>query len=335
MKIDRKWVMTVFLLAISALSLYGVHLVFKPFYAPIFWAVIIGVTFWPIYKWVRGLLRDRPSLSSLIVVIGIMLFFLIPSILVLISLVSQIGYAYEVVQPLMPEIMEKISSIIPLKDEALKGTIISNLNDFGKVIITYMSSATGNVLSIIFQLVVTVLILFFIFKDGEEILEKIKGAALIPHRDFEVFIRETGEVIKAVIYGVVFTAMLQGALGGIGFWILGLPAPVLFGAIMFILALVPFGGTPMVWLPAALWLIYKGSLGKGIFLILWGVIIISMIDNVLRPYFISKRLGFHGLLSFIGIVGGMMVFGLIGVFIGPLLLAISLRLFEMYLKVEA
>lgn len=327
--------MTVFLLAISVLSLYGIHLIFRPFYKSILWAVIIGVTFWPIYAWMRGLLRGRSSLSSLIAVGSIILFFLIPAILVVRSLVDQIAYAYNAVLPLIPELMDRVSHLIPLRDETLKETIISNLQDFGKVIITYLSSATGNILSIIFQFAVAVLLLFFIFRDGEGLLEKIKGAALIPHRDIDVFIRETGVVIRAVIYGVIITAMVQGVLGGIGFWILGLPAPVLFGTIMFILALIPFGGTPMVWLPAALWLLYNGMIGKGVFLILWGVLVISMIDNFLRPYFIGKKLGFHGVLTFIGIVGGMMAFGFLGVFLGPFLLAISIRLFEMYLKVEA
>lgn len=335
MKIERSRVTTIILLAISALSIYGVYLVFQPFYKSILWAIIIGVTFWPVYSWTRKLLNGRSSLSSLIVVTGVLLFFLIPSILVMNSLATQLSYAYDAVQPYLPDIIEKVSHLVPLKNEALKETIINNIKDIGNIIITYLSSATGNILSIIFQFAGTVLILYFIFKDGEGLLENIKGAALIPHRDIEVFIRETGEVIKAVIYGVIITAMVQGLLGGIGFWIVGIPAPVLFGTLMFILALVPFGGTAMVWLPAAIWLLYKGMTWQGIFLILWGVLVISMIDNFLKPYFIGKRLGFHGLLTFIGLVGGMMVFGFLGVFLGPLLLAISIRLFEMYLKIEA
>ena len=334
MKIDRNRIMSVILIIISVLSLYGVHLVFRPFYQSMLWAVIIGVTFWPIYGWVRGLVGGRSSVSSLIVVTGIILFFLIPAILVIRSLVHQMAYAYEALQPLIPEIMEKAGHYIPFKGVALQESITENLKEFGKAIVGYLSSATGNILSILFQLAVTVLLLFFIFRDGEGLLEKIKGAALIPQRDIDIFIKETGEVIRAVIYGVIITAMVQGVLGGIGFWMLGLPAPVLFGTLMFILALIPFGGTPLVWLPAALWLIYSGMTGKGIFLIAWGALVISMIDNFLRPYFISKRLGFHVILTFIGIVGGMMAFGFIGIFLGPLLLAISLRLFEMYLKVE-
>lgn len=326
--------MGIILIIISVISVYGAHLVFRPFYQSMLWAVIIGVTFWPIYGWVRGLAGGRSSVSSLIVVLGIILFFLIPAILLIRSLVHQIAYAYEALQPLMPEIMEKAGHYIPFRDKdvAIQESITEGLRESRKAIVGYLSSATGNILSILFQLAVTVLLLFFIFRDGEGLLEKIKGASLIPDRDIDIFIKETGEVIRAVIYGVIITAMIQGLLGGIGFWIAGLPAPVLFGTLMFILAIIPFGGTPLVWLPAALWLLYSGMTGKGIFLMAWGVLVISMIDNFLRPYFISKKLGFHVILTFIGIVGGMMAFGFIGIFLGPFLLAISLRLFEMYLK---
>jgi len=333
-KIDRNRIMSVILIIISVLSLYGVHLVFRPFYQSMLWAVIIGVTFWPIYGWVRGLAGNRSSVSSLIVVTGVVLFFLVPAILVIRSLVHQIAYAYEALQPLMPEIIEKAGHYLPFKDVAIQESITEGLRESRKAIVGYLSSATGDILSILFQLAVTVLLLFFIFRDGEGLLEKIKGASLIPDRDIDIFIKETGEVIRAVIYGVIITAMIQGLLGGIGFWIAGLPAPVLFGTIMFVLAIIPFGGTPLVWLPAALWLLYSGMTGKGIFLMAWGVLVISMIDNFLRPYFISRRLGFHVILTFIGIVGGMIAFGFIGIFLGPFLLAISLRLFEMYLKME-
>lgn len=335
MLIDKKKITATLLIIISILALYGTHLVFQPFYKSIIWSVILGVTFWPVYTWVNSRLKGKSSLSSLIVIIGIILFFLIPSILVIRSLVIQITFAYEAIQPGLPDILDKVSGIIPInQDITLIETIRNNFKNLGNVLITYFTFASDNVLSIIFQLLVTVPILFFLFRDGKGFLGKVKSSKIIPDPTFDIFVKETGDVIIAVLYGVVLTAIIQGVLGGFGFWILGLPAPVLFGTLMFILALIPFAGTPAVWLPAAIWLIYNGEVGKGIFLIIWGVVAISMIDNFLRPYFISKRLGFHGLLSFIGIIGGMIAFGFIGIFLGPLLIAIPLRLFELYLKPE-
>src|SRR3972149_159586 len=153
------------IIIISVISLYGVHLVFRPFYQSILWAVIIGVTFWPIYSRVRGLAGGRSSVSSLIVVTGVILFFLVPAILVIRSLVHQIAYAYEALQPLMPEIMEKAGHYIPFKDVAIQESITESLKESRKAIVGYLSSATGNILSILFQLAVTVVLLFPMLHD--------------------------------------------------------------------------------------------------------------------------------------------------------------------------
>ena len=335
MEIDRKKIVTVVLVLIPVLILYGAHEVFKPFYKAILWAVIVGVTFWPVYKKIRLLLRGREALSSFIAVTGVLLFFLIPSAFLIKSLVTQVTYAYENVYPRIPEILDRISQLIPLKDEGLKENLANNFKDVGKVLISYMSSATGDVLSILFQMSITVLILYFIFRDGESFIERIRNSMLIPSEEIDVFVMETGEVIRAVIYGVILTAVLQGVLGGIGFWITGLPAPVLFGAIMFIMAIIPFAGTAIVWGPAAIYLLYYGMIWQGIFLILWGSLAVGMIDNFLKPYFISRRLGFHVIFSFIGIIGGMSAFGFVGVFLGPLLLALLIRWIEKYSGMEA
>ena len=335
MEIDRKKVVAVVLVLIPILILYGAHEVFKPFYKAILWAVIVGVTFWPVNKKIRLLLRGREALSSLIATVGVLLFFLIPSAFLIKSLVTQVSYVYEKVYPQIPMILDRIYQLIPFKDDSLKENLITNFKDVGQVLISYMSSATGNVLSVLFQMSVTVLILYFIFRDGERFIERLRNSMLIPSEEIDIFVRETGEVIRAVIYGVIFTAMLQGVLGGIGFWITGLPAPVLFGAIMFIMAIIPFAGTAIVWGPAAIYLLYYGMMWQGIFLILWGLLAVGMIDNFLRPYFISKRLGFHVIFSFIGIIGGMSAFGFVGVFLGPLLIALLIRLIEKYSGMEA
>lgn len=335
MEIDRKKVTFAILVVIFALVLYGAHSVFKPFYKAILWAVIGGVTFWPLNRKMRLLLGGRESLSSMIAVAGVLLFFLVPSVFLLVSLVTQMTYVYEKVYPRMPFILDRVSQLIPFQDDSFRQKIMASVEGIGSVLLSYMGSATGNVLSVMFQMAVSVMLLYFIFRDGEKLIDRLRNSPLVPADDVDVFVRETGGVISAVIYGVIFTAMLQGVLGGIGFWITGLPAPVLFGAIMFILAIIPFAGTALIWGPAAIYLMYYGMMGKGIFLIIWGLLAVGMIDNFLRPYFISKRLGFHVVLSFIGIVGGMSAFGFPGVFLGPLLLALLIRLIEKYSGLEA
>ena len=335
MEIGRKNVTLVILIAILVIIFYGAHEVFKPFYKAILWAVIGGVTFWPVNRRIRILVGGRESLGALISVTGVLVFFLVPSAFLSMALVTQITHVYEKVYPQLPLLLNRLSLLTPFQDESLRQRVITGAGDISKVLISYMGSATGDVLSVLFQMAVAFMLLYFIFRDGERFMVSLRSSSLIPADDMDVIARETGEVISAVIYGVIFTAMLQGVLGGIGFWITGLPAPVLFGAVMFILAIIPFAGTALVWGPAAVYLLYYGMIGKGIFLIIWGLLAVGMIDNFLRPYFISKRLGFHVVLSFIGIVGGMSAFGLLGVFLGPLLLALMMRLFEKFSGLEA
>lgn len=335
MEIGRKNVTLVILIAILVIIFYGAHEVFKPFYKAILWAVIGGVTFWPVNRRIRILVGGRESLGALIAVTGVLVFFLVPSAFLSMALVTQITHVYEKVYPQLPLLLNRLSLLTPFQDESLRQRVITGAGDISKVLISYMGSATGDVLSVLFQMAVAFMLLYFIFRDGERFMVSLRSSSLIPADDMDVIARETGEVISAVIYGVIFTAMLQGVLGGIGFWITGLPAPVLFGAVMFILAIIPFAGTALVWGPAAVYLLYYGMIGKGIFLIIWGLLAVGMIDNFLRPYFISKRLGFHVVLSFIGIVGGMSAFGLLGVFLGPLLLALMMRLFEKFSGLEA
>ncbi len=335
MEIGRKNVTLVILIAILVIIFYGAHEVFKPFYKAILWAVIGGVTFWPVNRRIRLLVGGRESLSALMSVTGVLVFFLVPSAFLLMALVTQITHVYEKVYPQLPLILNRLSQLTPFQDESLRQRVITGAGDISKVLISYIGSATGDVLSVLFQMAVAFMLLYFIFRDGERFMVSLRSSSLIPVDDMDVIVRETGGVISAVIYGVIFTAMLQGVLGGIGFWITGLPAPVLFGAIMFILAIIPFAGTALVWGPAAAYLLYYGMIGKGVFLIIWGVLAVGMIDNFLRPYFISKRLGFHVVLSFIGVVGGMSAFGLLGVFLGPLVLALMIRLLEKFSGMEA
>ena len=133
-------------------------------------------------------------------------------------------------------------------------------------------------------------------------------------------------MIYATIYGGVLIAMIQGVLGGLSFWILGLPSPIFWGTAMGLLSFIPIGGTALIWVPAAIILLIEGAVLKGFILLGLGVFVISMVDNLLRPFFISTRTNIHPLLLFFAVLGGVQAFGLIGLFAGPLIATLSLPL---------
>jgi predicted PurR-regulated permease PerM len=179
----------------------------------------------------------------------------------------------------------------------------------------------------------TLLSLYYLFKDGNRLFESLKEIVPIPSKQRDLFILRFKEMIYATIYGGLVVALVQGTLGGVIFWILGISSsPVFWGAAMAFLSFIPIGGTALVWVPAALLLIVFGDLWKGIILLLLGVFVISMVDNFLRPVFISSRTNIHPLLLFFSVLGGVQAFGMIGLIAGPLVVTLCLTLIEIYVE---
>jgi predicted PurR-regulated permease PerM len=153
-------------------------------------------------------------------------------------------------------------------------------------------------------------------------------AAVVLIKD-EVLTR-VGDTIHATIYGMLFCALIQGPLGGLMFWILGLPAPVFWGLVMAVLAVVPYLGSFLIWAPAAVYLVMEGNWVKGLVLVVWGLVIVGLSDNLIYPILVGKRMRLHTLPVLIAIVGGMIVFGAAGVILGPVILAVTDALLEIW-----
>jgi len=183
------------------------------------------------------------------------------------------------------------------------------------------------------QFLVMIVAIFYLLRDGDLLLEKLKEVLPLEKEEKEELLRRIYEMIIASLYGNVLVAIVQGSLGGIGFWIVGLPSPILWGSVMVLLSLLPLVGAYLVWVPASLWLFFgQGELGKALFLAGWGVLVVSTVDNLLRPLFISERVKVHPLLLFFAILGGIKAFGILGVVAAPVIVAFSLAIFDFYIK---
>jgi predicted PurR-regulated permease PerM len=178
----------------------------------------------------------------------------------------------------------------------------------------------------------TLLSLYYLFKDGSTLFEGLKEAVPLPSKEKELLILRFKDMIHATMYGGILIALIQGVLGGLSFWILGLPSPIFWGTVMGLLSFIPIGGTALIWGPAAIILLIGGAVLKGIVLVGIGVFVISMVDNLLRPFFISTRTNIHPLLLFFAVLGGVQAFGLIGVIAGPLIATLFLTLIEIYIQ---
>jgi len=178
----------------------------------------------------------------------------------------------------------------------------------------------------VLQLSLSVFILFFLYRDGEVLAQRMDTAMQrIGGERARSLLKLAGSTVKGVVYGILGTAIAQGILAGIGFLIAGVPGALLLGLITFFLSVVPMG-PPLLWIPAAAWLYFQGETGWAIFLVVWGVAVVSSVDNFLKPYLISQGASMPFILVLLGVLGGLVAFGFVGVFLGPTLLAVGYSL---------
>ena len=193
-------------------------------------------------------------------------------------------------------------------------------------IATLFSGSVGAVV----QLLITLFCLYYFFRDRGTALGELRSLVPLSETETDEVFARVADTIHATIYGTLLVALAQGALGGLMFWWLGLPSPVLWGVVMALLAVVPWLGAFIVWVPAAAFLALEGSWGKALLLAAWGTVVVGLIDNLLYPVLVGHRLRLHTLPVFLAIVGGLIVFGAAGVILGPVILAITDALVDVW-----
>jgi predicted PurR-regulated permease PerM len=193
-----------------------------------------------------------------------------------------------------------------------------------------VTSFVGGTIWIGMQLFITLMALFFFLRDRQPALAKLRSLLPLAHSEADEVFARVDNTIRATVFGSLVVALIQGCMGGLMFWWLGLPAPLVWGAIMALLAVVPVLGSSVVWLPAAIILAIQGEWMKAAVLVTWGAVAIGLIDNFLYPFIVGKRIHFHTLLVFLAIVGGLALFGASGIVLGPLVLAILDALIDVW-----
>lgn len=177
---------------------------------------------------------------------------------------------------------------------------------------------------------VILFVVYYVLTDGERLVAYLRRATPLPPKQVDYLIGEAHRGLRAVFVGQILTSVIQGAVGGIGFLIAGLPGVILWSAVMAILSLLPVVGAFLVWVPAGIFLLVRGDLWQGIFLLGWGILIVSQVDNFVRPKLIGDRSGIHPLFVLVGVLGGVAAFGFIGLFLGPLLVGVTVSILKVW-----
>jgi predicted PurR-regulated permease PerM len=230
--------------------------------------------------------------------------------------------------PFIREIETLLGPYVDVSRLDLEGTALATLKRVGQGLARQTSSVLQDALRTLISFLIMIFTMVVMFKEGSRVVEAVRRLLPLQEHDKEEAFKLLHEVSRAIFYGVMMTAMVQALIGTVGWLIVGLPAPTTFGIAMFFCALIPIGGTALVWGPGAIYLFLQGHYVKAVFLLLWGGLFVALIDNFLRPIFISGRTRMHILLVFFGILGGIMAFGFAGLFLGPLVITLALFLLE-------
>jgi predicted PurR-regulated permease PerM len=291
-------------------------LVVKSFITSILTSIVLSYLFYPIYKKLNELIKNK-SISSLVMVILLLMIIVIPTFFLINSLLNESLLLYNYVKALELSLSPEI------------------LNALNKVIQYFVTEASSSVLEIPKFLVhafVTMFLFYYFLRDGERLVKDIKSLIPMTEKHKEHVVNEFKNVTHAIVYGLILTGIIEGLAGALGFYIFDVKSPLFWGFIMMILTILPGIGTSFVWAPAAIIKIIQGDLFNGICLFIYGFIFISGMEAILKPKFIGRKSNIHPALIVIGVFGGIQLLGFIGLFFGPLVLVIFITFLKSILN---
>jgi len=325
--------------------------VLRPFFSPIIWALFIAFLVHPLHRKLTRRLGNRQQVSALILTITTLAILVGPITALTAAIASQAGDLLQMAQGSVSEHtrgslanLRQLPGIGPALEWVQRTVGISTAQIQGLVsegarsALQMLASMSGRVflgaIGTLVSFTLTLFLLFFFIRDGERMFATARVLIPLPPERKTRLFAHLAAVIRAVVYGTGLTALLQGLLVGIAFAIVGLPSPLVFGVLAALLALLPFGGTALVWGPAALVLAAQDRWGAAAFLLAWGAVLVGTIDNLLRPILVSSRAPVATLTVFIGVLGGIAAFGASGLFLGPVLLALIIALIDFAVEVR-
>ena len=342
--VPRRVILTLLLGGLFVLS----YLVLSWFVVPVVWAAILAYVTWPVYARLRALLRGHAMASALLMTLLLTAAFVLPLLWLVFLLQGEFVLAYQAAMAYiasgphrlpdfvlhLPWIGERLQELLD-RFAADPLAMRAQIATWAQQWIGQLGNLVGGVAQNALKLGFALLAVVFVYRDGESLLDQVRRVLRrFLGRRVDGYIVAVGITTKAVLYGLVLTALAQGLLAGLGYWAAGVRAPVLFGAFTALIALMPFG-TPFVWGSLGAWLLFSGKTLAGIGLLLWGTLVVSWVDNLIRPLLISNATHIPFLLVMFGVIGGLASFGLIGMFLGPVIVAVLLALWREWLEEQA
>ncbi|HEX5094185.1 MAG TPA: AI-2E family transporter [Burkholderiales bacterium] len=342
----RHWA---FALVVAVVTI-GFAWILSPFFEAILWAVILAILFAPLQWWLRARLGGRANLSSLLTLLAIVVIVIVPVAFVASTSLQELqaarakfqagnlglGGYLERMQALLPDWLTHQLDELGLTDlSELREKLAGALSRAAQFVAARALIIGENAFAFILGFFIMLYLLFFLLRDGRALALRVRDAIPLQAELQTMLAMKFAEVVRATIKGSVVVALVQGALGGLIFWVLGIHAAVLWAVVMALLALVPAVGAGLIWAPAALYLLATGDVWRGIVLIGFGVFVIGLVDNILRPILVGKSTRMPDYLVLISTLGGISVLGVSGLVTGPLIAALFIAVWQVVAAAKA
>lgn len=333
-----KWVL---LLALLAAVLYLCSKVLLPFLSVILWAGVLAVIFQPTYQRVLARAPNTPGVAAFYTTALVLFAIVLPILAVGLVVSSELHTALlnaparllQIVQHPAPRYAHFVTRSLQLLErrfgigeEGVREHVQAMAAQVSGVLVQGTMNMLGGLIQFLVALGMILFTLFYCFRDGEWMVAVLADWIPLDGARSRALLARIAELIHASVYGVVVLAVIQGALGGLAFWALELPSPLLWALVMSMFATIPMLGTFVVWIPAAIYLATQGHYAAALGLALWGTLVIGMSDNLLRPILVGQRTQMHELLIFFSVLGGLDAFGILGILMGPVLMALATAL---------
>ena len=340
-KIARRVILGILLGGLLVLS----YAVLQPFIVPVAWAGIIAYATWPLYRRLRASMRRYPTLAALLMTLMLTAALVLPALWLASLLRTELGTAISTVTGAiragtlaLPDFIRNL----PWAGDALQRLLEQLTGDpenFGTQMNAWVRQGLDQAVALIgdvgrnaAKLGFALITVFFLYRDGDKLLRQVqKVLRRFLGERVDGYLIAVGSMTKAVVWGLVATALAQGVVAGLGYWWAGVAAPILLSAVTALIAMIPFG-TPFAWGSIGIWLLISGDTVGGVGLLLWGALVVSWVDNLVRPLVISNATRIPFVLVMFGVLGGLAAFGLVGLFLGPVVLAVLMAVWREWME---
>jgi predicted PurR-regulated permease PerM len=339
---EKKNAATLLLAGITTAALYSCYLLFRPYITPILFASVIAIVFYPLHRYTQRTVRGTTA-SALISTLVTLLLTFVPLTFLLFAISNELRGLYQDLAArsagaggMVAYLLQGLERLtawasrhFPIPAVDLHGVLLSRLETASSSLLQFGANLVSNLFAFVVSAAIALLVLFFLFRDGERAVSKVMAALPFDEARLSQLRARISSAVMTNFYGGVVVGALQGTLTGLSFWALGIDSPVLWGVVTGVFSLVPIFGSAIVWVPASIVLLLTGHYVKAAILLGLGAFLISTIDNVVRPLIIHKGLRLHPVFIFLSILGGVQLFGALGLFVGPVILSVTAALLAM------